>query len=372
MIIRDDAFMSLWEDLKPPGRLSFEKLESLRIDQRGPGGVARFDIVRVEAPGSVVRLLVAIRPAVQAKDVSRLKAQLLELIDALTKREIQAGTVAPQIYPAIATRAVGERLRESAIHHGVALFDLLGTIELSAGPVFAHVERSGKLQLRPKDLFRGKTLRVIRVALTWDQATFGVRELASESGVSFGLAQSVLAQLEADGYMHRKSPKSGYHLRDPAGLLRRWSEADEGTSAETRAFYAPSIQREVLRRAFDDLTRARVRCAFTLAAGLTEQERQVSALQFGLYVVGSIASVIEALELRPTTPHNFLVHVPHAEHETDRGGVFYGSRDLEIGKGVGLPQLAIDLAALGGRAREQSNLLIEQIQERVTDLPHAQ
>jgi len=85
----------------------------------------------------------------------------------------------------------------------------------------------------------------------------------------------------------------------------------------------------------------------------------VAGLPHGVYVSGDVVPFEESLELKRTTPHNFLVLRADPAADTAAGGIYAFTRTLPHGYGVSLPQLAVDLAGVGGRGDEQSERLIE-------------
>ncbi|MBK6688834.1 MAG: hypothetical protein IPG45_30465 [Deltaproteobacteria bacterium] len=315
----------------------------------------------IETPNGPTRLLCAMRGSAVPGDLPRIKAQLAEVIDSIARSETGKRGPLPAVHPAIVVRSATDRLKVVCAEEGVSLLDLAGTIQISAGPVFVAIEGRQERPRRLRQVFRGKAARVSRVIACWSGDHFSIRDVAAECGASFGLAQSVVGELEAEGFVHRRSPKSGYHVRDRPALIRRWMESAEPAAAVIKPFYAPSTRPEALARAFKAASQRDLPCAFTLAAALLPKELHVAGLPFGLYSGGDQGAVIDALGLRETPPHNFLLMVPHSIQESATGGVFYKLRDLPHGRGVCLPQLAVDCALQGGRAREQAARIVAQI-----------
>ena len=187
--------------------------------------------------------------------------------------------------------------------------------------------------------------------------------------MSFGAAHATVTKLESLGFLHRESPRSGYRLQNPVGLLNEWLASGEAKFHHSLAFNAPSTRTEDLRLARDHLLSETGQAPlWTLASGLLPNEVFVSGLPHGAYLNGSPELLVRALNLRDVTPHNFLILVPRPEDQTEFGGLYDSPRDgLPHGKSICLPQLAADFSALGGRGREQSRFLVDEFAKKIQD-----
>ena len=187
--------------------------------------------------------------------------------------------------------------------------------------------------------------------------------MAAEVRAGYATTFNALSRLEQEGFVVRESPRSGFVLRDPLRLLRAWIESGERTAVAVDSFYAPAVDGWALTAARIALTESGVKGIWSLASGLLPDEAHASGLPHGIYLSGSIAPLEKALRLRRVTPHNFLVLRAEAAAETDAGGIYAYPRDLPHGPGVGLPQLAADCAAAGGRGPEQARFLLQRYAE---------
>ena len=153
------------------------------------------------------------------------------------------------------------------------------------------------------------------------------------------------------------------------GLLKEWLASGEAKFHHMLAFNAPSTRAEDLRLARHHLiTETGQAPLWTLASGLFSDEVFVSGLPHGAYWGGSPELLVRALNLRDVTPHNFLILVPRPEDQTEFGGIYDSPRDgLPHGKSIGLPQLAADFSALGGRGNEQSRFLVDAFAEGIQE-----
>lgn len=331
------------------------------MPQRGPGGLAAFELADLRWSGGSVRLLVHFRVPLHGRDVPRLKARLEAVIDERRRRQQATGKVPEVVLPALVTDAATPRLIEACAGANIALLDQCGTVIVHGAGAYIHAIGKGEIS-RPSRArtFAGKGCRIVRLLLS-DPATphLGV-DLSKRSETSYGYTHAVLSRLEQEGYIARTSPRSGFRTKDPAGLLRAWIESGERTAAAVEAFNAPATTTEALVRADAARRAAGVSGLFTLASALLPDEVHVSGLPHGMYLGGDIAPVVEALGLRRITPHNFLILRAEPAADSPAGGIYLSPRKLPHGQGVALWQLAVDFAQAGGRGPEQAEHLLER------------
>jgi len=340
------------------------------VAQRGPGGQAVYDLVQVQLPEGQVPVLMAYRAPLFPADIPRLKIRLKQIDEQLQLRESTGRNLPMRRAPMIATDVASQGLVEACDREDVALVDLRGTLLLRHGVAFIRVQGQGEFR-RPSraPVFHGKGCRLVRVFLETPGERWTIRELEKKTETSYGYAHGVVTQLEQAGYLERTSKKSGFRVRDPAGLLRAWLNNGVTTAARTEAFNAPSTTPETLQRGFDALSAEGIRSIFTLASGLRPEERFASGLPHGLYLSGSLEPVIHAFGLRRITPHNFLVMRPEVAAETDAGGIYFAPRQLPHGRSVALPQLIVDFHHSAGRGKEQAEELLERYLQALPLLP---
>jgi hypothetical protein len=272
----------------------------------------------------------------------------------------------------IATDVASPGLIEACDREDVALVDLRGTLLLRHGVAFIRVQGQGQFR-RPSraPVFHGKGCRLVRVFLETPGERWTVRQLEAKTETGYAYAHGVVAQLEQAGYLERSSKKSGFCVRDPAGLLRAWLDSGKPTAATIEAFNAPSTTPETLQRGFDALSAEGIRSIFTLASGLKPEERFASGLPHGLYLSGSLEPVVHAFGLRRITPHNFLVMRPEVAAETEAGGIYFAPRQLPHGRSVALTQLIVDFHHSAGRGKEQAEVLLERYLKALPLLPES-
>ncbi|WNG13325.1 hypothetical protein F0U63_00605 [Cystobacter fuscus] len=364
---------TFWKDPLPlPRGVELLRQDSLVVPQRGPGGQAVYDLVQVRLPQGGVPVLMAYRAPLFPVDVPRLRERLRGLDEELRRRESAGrGLPVPRV-PMIATDVASSGLIEVCAREDVALVDLRGTLVLNSGGAFIRIQGRGRFQRTPRaPVFHGKGSRLVRVLLSEPGRTWSIRQLEELTQTGYGYAQGVLTRLERDGYLERASRKSGFRVRDPAGLVRAWLDSGKRTAAVVDAFNAPSTTADSLQRGHSALTALGIRSVFTLASGLRPEERFASGLPHGVYSTGPVDSLIQAFGLRRMTPHNFWVMRPEVAADTQAGGVYFMPRELPHGLGVALPQLIVDFHFSAGRGKEQAEVLQARYLEALPLLPES-
>lgn len=339
-----------------PLGLRLTQLEPVVVPRRGRGGETVFDLASLQTPTANVHLVIAFRTSASTKDALIAKDQLRAVINDLRLRSTTPAT----LLPALATEVASHALIEACVREGLGVIDRRGTVIIHGGPVYVHVEGHATVDRTPRvRLFSGKGCRIVRNLLAGPKLRFKPQEIATSSQTSYAFAHGVLSRLERDGFLERTSPRSGFQLRDPVGLLKAWLDSGERTAVRVTPYYSPNTRAEALAAAAASAEKAGVRVVFTLASALLPSEVFVSALQHGIYASGDTSPIEEALRLERTTPHNFLILRAEPAAETSAGGVYSHTRGLPHGVGVSVPQLASDFVSLGGRGREQAERLLE-------------
>ena len=67
----------------------------------------------------------------------------------------------------------------------------------------------------------------------------------------------------------------------------------------------------------------------------------------------------EALGLEDATPHNFWVFRGDPRADLGAGGVEEGARELDVGPGVSLAQLAVDVASVPARGLDAMERVVD-------------
>lgn len=354
--IPDTGRQAFWAVPPPlPSELRLEHQEALVIPRRGRGGESTVDLATLRTPGGIIPLLVAYRSAPTPREALQAKALLATVADQLRLRGRTAG-----LLPVLAADVASRSVVELCAREGLGVVDRTGTAVLRQGPFFVHVVGTSRVQRDKRvRLFSGRARRVVRTLLLRPGERSPVRSIAAAAGVSFAFAFRVLGRLESEGYVERPSPRGGYAVRDASRLLRSWATSPEGASASVSRYYAPNTRPEVLARAAAKAAAAGVRVHFTLASGLRPDEVFVGGLPHGAYVSGDDRAFKEFLELEDTTPHNFWIFRGDPRADLGPGGIAEGARALDVGSGVSLPQLAVDVASVPARGLDALERLLD-------------
>ncbi len=186
-----------------------------------------------------------------------------------------------------------------------------------------------------------------------------VRLLAEQVESSYANVHGAVEALVRLGYVEKLGGHRGIAVRDPAALLRAWIASGEPTALAIERFNARDTSAAALSEGARQLAGRGIRSVFSLGSALREDERWASALPQGLYCDASSDILQEAFALRPHTPFNFFILRPEPAANTEAGGIYFATREVESGSGVCLPQLIVDLNRMGGRSVEQAERLME-------------
>ena len=353
-----------------PGGLRLERREPIVVTRPGRGGTAVFDLIGISTPSLQLTLIAAYQSRLLAQQVPKLKGRLLALSSQRMERQRAEGRRSPpDLLPTIITDAAKPSVIEACQREGVAILDERGTCIVSANGVFVYIKGKQAVERPWKGrLFSGKASRIIRFLLT--KIAFepsleprSVQTFATLCNLSYAYTHGVLTKLEREGFVARKTSHSGFYVSDPLRLLRTWVESGQRTAMAVEGFYAPDTTFERLGDAADQIGRTETgSIAFTLASALEPSQVHVAGLPHGAYWPGDFAPLVDALELKRITPHNFLVLRPDPEVWTQAGGVLMPDAQEHMESAsyrrVPLPQVAADFATLPGRGREQADFLV--------------
>ena len=354
----NDALAPPWMPSGLPPGLRISVRRTLELARPGPGGTATVWVAELLAGTARVTLLVQYRPKVLARDLRALR-DLLSDAEIVWRSSIAGGAPLAAV-PTLATDVATPGLMEAASQNGLAVIDRRGTVVVEHGPVFIHVKGTGRIARQPRrPAFSGKSARLMRWLLAQPFGATTAQAMATRARISYVYAHNVLVGLEEAGYVGRLSPRSGFLLRNPTGLLREWVAYATEHPPAMQGFYAPSVTPDALHAGDAARREAGLDGAFTLASALLPDEVHAAALPHGMYLSGDPQPVIAALRLRRTTPFNFFLLRPDEAADTAAGGVYLLPRALPYGRGVAAPQLCADFAGIGGRGLEQSEFLME-------------
>ncbi len=141
----------------------------------------------------------------------------------------------------VVTAELSPRIVATCKELGIASIDLNGRAWLRAPGLLVDRRplpgRSFSYELEPRNIFVGKSARIVRCLLTdrdraWTQAEIGPRTKASS-----GLVSRIVQHLISQGFVEKTSARE-FRLRDWHGLLDEWVKSDRFTKRTRTALYA--------------------------------------------------------------------------------------------------------------------------------------
>lgn len=367
----EDLRTRFWRDAAEKGDASLDLIETVAVHRRGPGARNLYDLATLRLNGSSETVLLAYLPRVQPAALERIGPRITRVAKASAHKRADRRTPSP----IIVTERASRRLVQAGRDANIGIIDLAGTMDLRLRHLLIQVSApsTGK-STKPAQsvqVFDGAAVRIVRFLLNNADAIDGYAsmagaDVAAQVGLSYAYAYRVLRALESEGYVGRRSPRTGFFLKDAGGLLRAWMAAGRPTAVAVEGFFAPKTTSTSLAHAAEALNRETQKPLFTMTAGLEEEEKFVSGVPYAVYWDGPLQPVVEAFALKPMTPHNFLVLRPDPSSVGATAGTLQDrTRTLPWGDGVSLPQLAVDFHNGPGRGKEQAKKLLERFDAAV-------
>lgn len=122
----------------------------------------------------------------------------------------------------------------------LAAVDLNGRVYLRAEGFLVDrrslPERDFRYELEPRNIFVGKSARIIRSLLTDRTRVWSQGELLTRTRASSGLVSRIVQHLVRQAFIEKQSPRE-FRLREPLGLLDAWVKADDFNRRTTVARY---------------------------------------------------------------------------------------------------------------------------------------
>jgi len=281
------------------------------------------------------------------------------------RNELHRSGAYRNLYPMVAAPYISKSVQARCKELGVGYIDLNGTLSLIYNDVYIDVVRPATAFKNPqgiKNIFSGRSRRILRVLLVHPYHPYRLEKLASETRLSVGQVSQVVRRLQDDGMVTRNS--EGCLLTQPRRLLRVFAEELKEDYLQNRTVFSGFSEKDpvALAHSVSELCRRRdIQHAFTLGSGLESSERNVREQLTAAYVSVSPERLRDDLKLEEVGKgaNVFLMTPPEADN-TDAGGVFYQPRTLMNGlTGVNPVQLYLDFTLHGNRGKEQANFLVE-------------
>ncbi len=263
--------------------------------------------------------------------------------------------VVPNLTPALL--AACRELRLSAADLNGRLF-LRGQgllVELPALP-----GRRYRFELEPRNVFVGKSVRIVRALLADPHRCWKQAELITRTGATSGLVSRIVTHLERQGMLERSGTSKrlqSYRVASPDALLDAWVEADDfSRRVATQRFHC--LEQDAVRLAHrlrDALAPNGAPFAFTQWVAAWLRHPYTEPPLVSLYVSRlPEPDVLASLGLRPVSEGGRVwFHLPVDE------GVFRETRVVDNLPLVSDAQIYLDLQNTGLRGPEQARALRE-------------
>ncbi|MEN8775106.1 MAG: hypothetical protein ABF379_16940 [Akkermansiaceae bacterium] len=137
-----------------------------------------------------------------------------------------------------------QRVLQFCKEHHLSCIDLNGRAWLRADGLMVDRKtlpgRSFNYELEPRNIFEGKSGRLVRSLLTDRDKVWTQAELVKRTRVSSGMVSRLVNYFVAQAYLDKLSPRE-YRLNDFDGLLDEWCAADNLQKRCTTSYYAGPI-----------------------------------------------------------------------------------------------------------------------------------
>ena len=262
--------------------------------------------------------------------------------------------------PLLVTPSLKPRILDFCRAKRLAALDLNGRSFLRKKGVLvdrrALPGRDFRFEVEPRNIFVGKSVRIVRSLLTDFDGTWVQSELVQRTKASSGLVSRIVRYLISQGFAEKTGGRQ-FRLIDPHGLLDAWVQSDDFSKRTTTTQYSilGNDHRKIahsLKQWADD---QEVPLAFTQWFAAWLRHPYTEPVVTSAYVVGlPDSATLDRLGFRTVSDGGKVwLHVPNDE------GVF-----LETKNHQGLPlasdaQIYLDLQKTGLRGPDQAAALRE-------------
>lgn len=216
-----------------------------------------------------------------------------------------------------------------------------------------------------RNLFAGKSSRIVRVLLSNPARTWTIRQLASEAKVSLGLTSIVTNRLIDMGFLVRERSMK-LRLRKEEELVKRWASAYDLGMRKQRAYYSQGTLYDIARRITEAAKEYSIQYAFTGSFATDLITQYIRPAEIRVYVASQydLNRIVESQNLEiAEIGGNVIFLLPEDD------SVFYGAKevtDSRVGRVnvVSNIQLILDLYNDTDRTREAAERLLAKEYER--------
>lgn len=222
--------------------------------------------------------------------------------------------------PLLITAAITPRVLACCKQRGIAAIDLNGRAWVRAPGLFVErgplPGRSFSYELEPRDVFVGKSARIIRCLLTDRDRLWTQAEIVPRTRASSGLVSRIVQHLIGQGFVEKTSARE-FRLCDHLALLEAWVDSDRFSKRARTALYAGSIghPKDIARRLQEWAQREAVAIAYTQWIAAWVRHPFTEPVVTSAYVSRlPDTETLDQLGIRPVTEGGKLwLHVPDDE-----------------------------------------------------------
>ena len=266
----------------------------------------------------------------------------------------------PLARPLVGTPEWSPRVVSICKERGITAIDLNGRTWLRASGLLvdrrALPGRSFSYELEPRNIFLGKSARIVRCLLTDRDRIWTQAEIVPRTKASAGLVSRIVQHLICQGFVEKIAARE-YRLRDWKALLEEWAQTDRFPKRARTTAYAGFIgpAQELAPRLQLWATAEKVPLAFTQWTAAWARHPYTEPAICSAYVSRLPDSgTLEHLGLRPVAEGGKLWL-----HEPDDEGVLSETQQRNNLTLVSDAQIYIDLQRTGLRGPEAATSLLE-------------
>ena len=240
----------------------------------------------------------------------------------------------------------------------LATIDLNGQVHLRLEGLFvdrrALPGRYFRFELEPRNIFVGKSARIVRSLLTDRDRPWTQNELVKRTSASSGLVSRITQHITRQNFIEKKGPRA-FRLCDTLGLIDSWVKADDYNRRSTITRYTVfgKRPREIAEQLTSWAAEQSVPIAFTQWIAGWLRHPYTEPVVTSAYVAHlPEASALEQLGFRPVSDAgNVSLLVPEDE------GVFMETQSVQGLLLASDAQIYLDLQNCGLRGPEQAQAL---------------
>ena len=260
--------------------------------------------------------------------------------------------------PLLVAPELSQRVLELCHTKRLAAVDLNGRAYIRTAGILVDRRplpgRDFRFQLQPRNVFVGKSARIIRTLLTDRDRAWSQNELVHRTKASSGLVSRIVQHLISQGFIEKQTARE-FRLSNPLELIDAWVKADDLNQRTTITRYTTlgGTPIETARHLQSWAADQSVAIAFTQWLAASLRHPYTEPVVTSAYVARlPEAATLERLDLRPVTDAGKVwLLVPDDE------GIFLETRttqDLSLATDA---QIYLDLQKTGLRGPDQATAL---------------